>query len=150
MKEMIDYFRENENVVIVLEEGAFSLAKNKRMIKLEMNNGKVMISDDESELMEFYEDNGNGSEFRVCTVCGAPIEQGYMVDGDDFYACSDECRDEDYDRVYGKGKWKKTNELTEEEKKNTAWDEFKNDAYHVFLDKDGKWHPDYVFHTTWF
>ena len=78
-----------------------------------------MVSNDIFDLQDFYEEYSNEEgEFRICEVCGKPYDEGYMTEGGTFYACSDECFCNDADARYGKGKWKRTEELTEEEKKN--------------------------------
>lgn len=143
-----EYFATHHKAVL-LTYGKLDSYEGK--IRLVMKNGLQMVSNDIFDLQDFYEEYSNEEgEFRICEVCGKPYDEGYMTEGGTFYACSDECFRNDADARYGKGKWKLTEELTEEEKKNVLWNEFGEDSYHAYLDEDGKWHPDNTFYTEWF
>lgn len=109
----------------------------------------VFRVESESDIQDVLERELN-QEVRFCTVCGSPMQDGYMVEDGDFYACSDECFEKDADERYGKCKWKLTDDMTEEEWSNANRYEFGEDSHHAYLGKDNKWHPDNTFYTEWY
>lgn len=116
-----EYFATHHKAVL-LTYGKLDSYEGK--IRLVMKNGLQMVSNDIFDLQDFYEEYSNEEgEFRNREVCGKPYDEGYMTEGGTFYACSDECFRNDADARYGKGKWKRTEELTEEEKKNVLWND---------------------------
>ena len=47
-------------------------------------------------------------EYRICSVCGKKMREGYMVEGGGGYYCSDEClhkemTEEEYEKYYEDG-----------------------------------------------
>ena len=101
---------------------------------------------DEYELREIYE-KLTGKEFRVCSVCGQMMSDGYMDEGG-FYACSDKCFKQHFNEMYGEGKWKAVDDMTEKDWENT-W-HFDEDAFYAYLDENGIWQPEYTFWTQWY
>lgn len=148
MNKTIDEYFETHTEPVELAFGTFYPAADGN-VRLVMRDGSEITAFDEEDLQDFYEEHSAG-EFRICSVCGSPMDAGYMCEGSDFYACSDTCLHQDMDERYGVGKWKPTPALTAEEEKMKEENEFTEDSYHAFLGKDEYWHADDTFYTEWY
>lgn len=148
MNKTINEYFETHTEPVELAFGTFYSAADGN-VRLVMRDGSEITAFDEEDLQDFYEEHAAG-EFRICSVCGSPMDAGYMCEGSDFYACSDICLHQDMDERYGVGKWKPTPALTAEEEKMKEVNEFSEDSYHAFLGKDGHWHADDTFYTEWY
>ena len=115
MNKTIDEYFETHTEPVELAFGTFYPAADGN-VRLVMRDGSEITAFDEEDLQDFYEEHSAG-EFRICSVCGSPMDAGYMCEGSDFYACSDTCLHQDMDERYGVGKWKPTPALTAEEEK---------------------------------
>lgn len=106
MNKTIDEYFETHTEPVELAFGTFYPAADGN-VRLVMRDGSEITAFDEEDLQDFYEEHSAG-EFRICSVCGSPMDAGYMCEGSDFYACSDTCLHQDMNERYGVGKWKPT------------------------------------------
>lgn len=115
MNKTIDEYFETHTEPVELAFGTFYSAADGN-VRLVMRDGSEITAFDEEDLQDFYEEHSAG-EFRICSVCGSPMDAGYMCEGSDFYACSDTCLHQDMDERYGVGRWKPTLHLLQKRKK---------------------------------
>lgn len=148
---IVDYFNTNKDAIIWLAHGRFFRFTREKVV-LKMDNGNMMVSDDEDMLIEFYYKN-SGATFRVCSFCGKPFDSGYVMDAWlDGYACSDECRDAIFNSRYKNG-WKTVDELEPEESEKLAREYDESDEfYYCYYEGKGNGKflcPDYTYYTEW-
>lgn len=89
MNKTIDEYFETHTEPVELAFGTFYPAADGN-VRLVMRDGSEITAFAEEDLQDFYEEHAAG-EFRICSVCGSPMDAGYMCEGSDFYACSDTC-----------------------------------------------------------
>lgn len=91
-----------------------------------------------AELAEEVKGYMDEDKTRVCSVCGALMNEGY-TDGNDYYYCSDECLAVDMNKFYDEGNWRST------EEENTLGGFYEN------LNKEnGEYEPIGIYWTTWY
>ncbi len=89
--------------------------------------------------------NHTKGDFRICDVCGAPYDAGYMHEGG-FHFCSRECIKKDADERNKKWKWIEDANKEELDECNIGED---NIGCLIFNNGNG-WDLDETFYTEWY
>lgn len=140
MKTVIDYLKANGSYEHDFEGREFELKLVKNILILKCNDNCWMWTvtrhiDPEYLIQRHLEDCE--IEIRFCEECGKPYDAGFIADCGDWYCCQD-CFEDAMDKIYGKGKWR----ASEEEGEYGGWYEYLND--------DDAWEDTSIFYTEWY